>query len=141
MLLWRDRLLDSVKLLFNHTGFSQNLSTCRMHEKQTRSVGFLKSCILCEEVTNCSFHTIKSVKRQNRGRLRVLCYRKESWFLERLAGKHCSKAKLNLTQASKIQMVLMLTVWVFSLDVEDFLVKLLKTTLLESLCNERMSKS
>lgn len=55
--------IDSVTLLFNHTVFTQTaFRACRMHEKQATSVGFLKSCILCEEVTNCSFHTIKSVK-------------------------------------------------------------------------------
>lgn len=66
--------IDSLTLVFNHKGFSQtSFRACRMHEKQARSVGFLKSHILGEEVTNCSFHTIRSVKRPNRGGLRSLC--------------------------------------------------------------------
>lgn len=66
--------IDSVTLVFNHTGFSQTSSkVCKMHEKQARSIGSLKSRILCKEVTNCSFHTIKSVKRSNRKAKKGLC--------------------------------------------------------------------
>lgn len=71
-----DKEIDSLTLVFNHTGFSQtSFRACRMHENQAGSVGFLKSHILCEEVTNCSFHTIRSVKRPNRGRPYGLCAR------------------------------------------------------------------
>lgn len=73
-----DKEIDSLTLVFNHTGFLQtSFRVCRMHEKQAGSVGFLKSHILCEEATNCSFHTLRSGKRPNRGRLRALCSRKE----------------------------------------------------------------
>lgn len=125
-----DKEIDSLTLVFNHTGFSQtSFRACRMHEKQVRSVGFLKSHILSEEVTNCSFHTIRSVKRPNRGRLRSLCSGKERWVLQGLAGKQCSEGTLNLKRANKMQVVFTLMLFIFFTDL--LCGKTAKTTLLE----------
>lgn len=120
-----DKEIDSLTLVFNHTGFSQtSFREWRMQEKQARSVAFLKSHILSEEVTNCPFHTIRSVKRPDRGRLRVLGSRKGRWAPQRLAGKQCSEGTLNLKHANQLQVVFALMLFIFLTDL--LVVKLLK---------------